>query len=161
MYQKKLLIHIWKDLGQLHVHAKVGRFSYTVTPRTGFLEKMTLLCQQKVMSMPKIFGLKCMECTLDFYARKNFILVGTAPKHEHPYPNAWTPPLRREPALRCFSQLTNCFGTGDAFNETWSSSKPLTDCLFLFQLFHSLLVLEVGGCFDYIWLIWAIASFRS
>ena len=47
VYQKKLLIHIRKDRGQLHVHAKVGRFSYAVTPRTGFFGKMTPLRRQK------------------------------------------------------------------------------------------------------------------
>ena len=47
MYQKKLLINIRKDRGQLHVHAKGGTFSYAVRAKNRFFEKMTPLRQQK------------------------------------------------------------------------------------------------------------------
>ena len=52
-YQKKLL----KDQGQLHIHAKVGRVSNAVTPRTDFTKEMTPLLRQKVRSTPKILGI--------------------------------------------------------------------------------------------------------
>ena len=47
-----------------HFYGKVGRFSNTITPRTDFIEEMMPLCQRKIMSTPKIFGPKCMGCTL-------------------------------------------------------------------------------------------------
>ena len=43
IHQKKLL----EDQGQLHIHAKAGRFSNAVTPRTDFNEKMMPLRPQK------------------------------------------------------------------------------------------------------------------
>ena len=57
---KKLL----KDSVQLQIHAKVGRFSNVVTPRTNFTERRMPQHQQKVRSMLKISGPECMECTL-------------------------------------------------------------------------------------------------
>ena len=64
-YQKKLL----KDQGQLHIHAKVSRVSNAVTPRTDYADK-------RVGSTPKIFGPKCMECTLALSQMRNVARSG-------------------------------------------------------------------------------------